>query len=438
MKKPILLVVDDEPAVLSALEAELTQGFGQIARIEAFDDARQALEALPRWSREGRAVAVAIVDQRMPGMTGVELLRAIRASSAAADGAFHSARHMRAVLLTGYAGLDSALAALNEANIDRYLEKPWSPEVLSAQLRRLLSRHIIESGADRYIEFREITTVDEIRRYLSLRFEIYSASSNLRPLLPRYSKRKLDLDAYDTQSRFYSMFLSGLEDTEQIGGLRLIGTSSPNTERAVVLIANEDDSLRERAAKRTEFAIELPEKWPEPEAILALLDQLRKRGEVAVEASRLVILPAQRGRSLGAGQVILGMFEGATAYVLEVLGIENVLQNCAVGHRAAAERLGFRLAEGTRPIWSRRMGETMVALHGRASHLTDEARQRIRSVGAGIAARGGACRCSSFPHCVGTPYETGDFAAVDCFCPLRARTVLSGTAPVEPIHLGTP
>src|SRR5262245_17680266 len=129
MKKPLLLLVDDDPAVLAALEAELTPAFGQLVRVAAFGRPDEVLDALPRWHGEGRAIALAIVDQKMPGMTGVELIAALRASVKAADEAvahldatggsatsppFQPARHMRAALLTGYAGLESALAARNE------------------------------------------------------------------------------------------------------------------------------------------------------------------------------------------------------------------------------------------------------------------------------------------------------------------------------------
>ena len=63
MKKPLLLLVDDERAVLEALEAEVRPAFEEICRIEAFDEPREVLAALPRWKGEQRSVAVAIVDQ---------------------------------------------------------------------------------------------------------------------------------------------------------------------------------------------------------------------------------------------------------------------------------------------------------------------------------------------------------------------------------------
>ena len=74
MRKPLILLVDDDRSVLAALEAALRPAFEAICRIEACETGEEALDALPRWQEERRPVAVAIVDQKMPGMTGVELI----------------------------------------------------------------------------------------------------------------------------------------------------------------------------------------------------------------------------------------------------------------------------------------------------------------------------------------------------------------------------
>jgi thioredoxin reductase (NADPH) len=80
MKKPLILLVDDDRAVLEALETTLDPLFGEICRIEAFAEPVEALDATARWAKEGRPLALAIVDQKMPGMTGVELLGRLRAA----------------------------------------------------------------------------------------------------------------------------------------------------------------------------------------------------------------------------------------------------------------------------------------------------------------------------------------------------------------------
>jgi hypothetical protein len=291
-------------------------------------------------------------------------------------------------------------------------------------VRKLLARHVADTAQDHYLEFRELTTVDDIRRHLAMRYEVYSAAPNLRHLLPHYSRKRLDIDAYDTQSRFFGIFSVGPDGSEQIGGLRLIGTTHDEAQVAIVFLASQDDALRARAAKPTPYAIELPEKWPEPEALTSLLDLIRTRGEGVVEASRLVVTATHRGRSLGVGQVVLGLYESATTYVLEVVDTENVLQHCAQSHQAAAVRMGFRIAEGTTPLWSRRAQQYYVVLHGRGSHLTEPARERIRTIGRGVRARGAACRCPALQDCIGSAYASGDFSATDVFCPRLAQEVL--------------
>ena len=149
MRKPLILLVDDDPAVLDALEAALAPAFEQIACVETFASGQAVLDAVPGWKNKKRPIAVAIVDQKMPGMTGVELLTRLR-GAAAVDPA-HPAANMGAILLTGYAGLESALAAKNEAGVERYLEKPWNNELVSTAVTTALVRahRVLRIGAVR-------------------------------------------------------------------------------------------------------------------------------------------------------------------------------------------------------------------------------------------------------------------------------------------------
>src|SRR5437867_5410491 len=101
MKKPLIALVDDDPAVLEALDSTFRPEFEEICRVESFNDPMEVLGSVGTWEAERRPIALAIVDQKMPRMTGVDLIRSLRATT--------PATHMRGVLLTGYAGLDSAL-----------------------------------------------------------------------------------------------------------------------------------------------------------------------------------------------------------------------------------------------------------------------------------------------------------------------------------------
>jgi len=140
--KPLLLLIDDDPSVLEALEAELGPRFEDLCRIETFRDAGEALEAVREWQAARRPIALAIVDQRMPGLTGLELIRRLNeeARSAAESGpGFHPAGSTRTVLLTGFGGPGLAAEAQAEPGVHRYREKPWRGDVLAEDVRHLLA-----------------------------------------------------------------------------------------------------------------------------------------------------------------------------------------------------------------------------------------------------------------------------------------------------------
>ena len=117
MDKPAILAVDDEPAVLSAVARDLRKEYGKQYRVLRADSGAAALDALKELKLRNQPVALLLVDQRMPQMTGVELL-------AQAVQLFPEAKR---VLLTAYADTEAAIRAINEVRLDFYLMKPWDP-----------------------------------------------------------------------------------------------------------------------------------------------------------------------------------------------------------------------------------------------------------------------------------------------------------------------
>ncbi len=117
MKLPILFLVDDDPQVLRALARDVRVKYKLECRTLSTDDAREALESLKELKRTGEEVAIFISDQRMPQMTGVEFLEASKEF-------YPDAKRM---LLTAYSDIDTAIAAINEVDLDYYLLKPWDP-----------------------------------------------------------------------------------------------------------------------------------------------------------------------------------------------------------------------------------------------------------------------------------------------------------------------
>lgn len=115
--KPILLAVDDDPEVLRAVERDLRRKYGADYRVVRADSGASAINTLEKLTLRGDPVALLLVDQRMPGMTGVEFLERARSI-------FPGAKR---VLLTAYADTEAAIRAINSVRIDYYLMKPWDP-----------------------------------------------------------------------------------------------------------------------------------------------------------------------------------------------------------------------------------------------------------------------------------------------------------------------
>ena len=129
--KPVILAVDDDAPVLRAVERDLRSRFGKEYRIVAATSGAEALEAVRQLTVRGGAIGLFVVDQRMPGMTGIEFLaQAIELQPDA-----------KRVLLTAYADTDVAIKAINSIRLDQYILKPWDPpeEKLYPVLDDLLS-----------------------------------------------------------------------------------------------------------------------------------------------------------------------------------------------------------------------------------------------------------------------------------------------------------
>ncbi|SPP64079.1 response regulator [Nitrospira lenta] len=115
--KSFLVTVDDDPQVSRAIERDLRQKYGEQYRILRAESGADALASLEQLKLRNEAVALLLVDQRMPKMTGIEFL-------AEASAFYPDAKR---VLLTAYADTDAAIRAINDAQVDYYLLKPWHP-----------------------------------------------------------------------------------------------------------------------------------------------------------------------------------------------------------------------------------------------------------------------------------------------------------------------
>ncbi len=117
MAKPAIITIDDDAEVLRAVERDLRRRYAADYRVLRAESGQAALDIVRELKIRNTAVALFLVDQRMPGLSGVEFLeRAIKLYPDA-----------RRVLLTAYADTDAAIAAINDAGVNHYLLKPWDP-----------------------------------------------------------------------------------------------------------------------------------------------------------------------------------------------------------------------------------------------------------------------------------------------------------------------
>ncbi|HTV39325.1 MAG TPA: FAD-dependent oxidoreductase [Candidatus Sulfotelmatobacter sp.] len=117
MAKPVIWTIDDDPDVLRAVERDLRRHYGDRYRVISADSGPSALEGVKQLKLRNEPIALFLVDQRMPRMSGVEFL----------EKAIEFYPETKRALLTAYADTDAAIRAINSVHIDHYLMKPWDP-----------------------------------------------------------------------------------------------------------------------------------------------------------------------------------------------------------------------------------------------------------------------------------------------------------------------
>jgi thioredoxin reductase (NADPH) len=117
MPAPAIVTVDDEPEVLRAVERDLRRKYGKDYRILGTDSGGGAVDLLKQLKTRGDSLALTLADQRMPQMSGLDVLGQCMQL-------FPQAKR---ALLTAYADTNAAIAAINTARVHYYLLKPWDP-----------------------------------------------------------------------------------------------------------------------------------------------------------------------------------------------------------------------------------------------------------------------------------------------------------------------
>lgn len=131
LPRETILCVDDEEGILSALRQQLGARFGRECDIVTALSANDALEVMEELEAEGEPLAVVIADQIMPGMKGVDFLEVVDQRSPLTT----------KILLTGQAGLEAVIHAINRAHLNHYINKPWDEAGLHLAVENLLRQY---------------------------------------------------------------------------------------------------------------------------------------------------------------------------------------------------------------------------------------------------------------------------------------------------------
>jgi thioredoxin reductase (NADPH) len=163
MNKPVILAVDDDRQVLSALRRDLRARYRDRYAIVSAGSGDEGLAAVRELKARGEQLALIVSDQRMPGTLGVEFLAQSREMYPLAQ----------RVLLTAYSDIDAVVRGINEAHLDHYLSKPWDPPedhlypVLDDLLDTWEIERVPEKSGLRLVGFQWSPRSHEIKDYLA-------------------------------------------------------------------------------------------------------------------------------------------------------------------------------------------------------------------------------------------------------------------------------
>ncbi len=210
MAKPAILAVDDDPAVVAAVVRDLRTRYGEDHRVLRATSGAEALEILADLVLKDRPVAAVVTDQRMPGMTGIEVLREVR----------QQAPDAKLVLLTAYADTDVAIRAINDIALDYYLMKPWDPPedrlypVLDELLRDWAHAHPDRDSEVRVVGHRWSERTHEVKSFLAHNHVPY---------------RWLEVDQSEEATRLLDLAEAGVDDLPVVALPDGVALRSPTT-----------------------------------------------------------------------------------------------------------------------------------------------------------------------------------------------------------------
>ena len=193
MSKPTILAVDDDPNVSRAIARDLRARYGADHRVIRATSGAEAVSLLVELTLRDRSVALVVSDQRMPEMTGIELLEEVRRQSPTT----------KLLLLTAYADTAVAIKAINDIGLDYYMLKPWDPPeerlypVVDDLLSDWKSEHPDETSEVRVIGHRWSDRSYEVKAFLTRNYVPY---------------RWLDIERDEEARRLVDLTRAGTDD----------------------------------------------------------------------------------------------------------------------------------------------------------------------------------------------------------------------------------
>ncbi len=152
-----ILVIEDELEVMDALIKDL-EDFEQVFPIESANNAEEAERVVQQIVDSGDEIGLILCDHVLPGKNGVDFLIGLEAEN--------KFEHARKVLVTGQAGLEDTIQAINKAHLDHYIAKPWKKENFEKVVIDQLTSFVINRG---YNPMQFMAVLDSVRLAEALR-----------------------------------------------------------------------------------------------------------------------------------------------------------------------------------------------------------------------------------------------------------------------------
>ena len=139
MQKGFIICVDDQPEVVGSLMTQLENAVGHICEIEVAESALEALDVLKDLKEQGEQIEIVITDEIMPGLQGSKMLEIVHQLDP----------NIMTVMLTGQAGFDDLVYAVNHAALNKCIKKPWEYQELKQTVFDLLEKAALNRKNER-------------------------------------------------------------------------------------------------------------------------------------------------------------------------------------------------------------------------------------------------------------------------------------------------